>query len=91
MPVTPSVPVAQPRAAPGATSTPLPSPGFSRLTVRFTQAEARLLEKVRGIARSLGYKISDTAAFRLALNSFDADHMTAGQIESVLKADTRRK
>jgi hypothetical protein len=67
------------------------NPTLERLTVRFTQEEARLLEKARGVARSMGYKVSDTAVFRLALNSFNPDTMTTAALETILKADGRRR
>ena len=66
-------------------------PSLERLTVRFTQSEARLLEKARGVARSMGYKISDTAVFRLALNALVAEQLTPQAIESILVADGRRR
>jgi len=71
--------------------TPIAASTLERLTVRFTQGEARLLEKARGVARSMGYKISDTAVFRLALNAFQAEQMTQQTIEAILMADGRRR
>ena len=96
-------PATVPPAAPTATSIPhaAPSPvrphiarsnpALERLTVRFTQEEARQLEKARGVARAMGYKISDTAVFRLALNSFQPERLTPQALETVLAADTRRR
>ncbi|MGD0770989.1 MAG: hypothetical protein ABSB42_22625 [Tepidisphaeraceae bacterium] len=71
--------------------TPAVASNLERLTVRFTQSEARLLEKARGVARSMGYKISDTTVFRLALNAFQAEHLTGQAIEAILVADGRRR
>jgi hypothetical protein len=71
--------------------TPVAQSPLERLTVRFTQNEARLLEKARGVARSMGYKISDTAVFRLALNALQTEHLTPQAIEAVLVADGRRR
>lgn len=91
----PAIPIApttvQPAAMPATPPVPAPLPSLQRMTVRFTQAEARLLEKVRAAARAMGYKISDTAVFRLALNVLDADRITTQQIETILQADSRRK
>ena len=83
-------------------ATPIPTPATShrtsaplqtldRLTVRFTKEEAELLEKARGVARGMGYKISDNVVFRLALNSFRAESITPQVLESILSADGRRK
>ena len=95
-------PATVPPAAP--TATPIPhaapslvrpvarsNPALERLTVRFTQEEARQLEKARGVARAMGYKISDTAVFRLAINSFQPERLTPQALEAVLAADTRRR
>lgn len=93
----PSIPLPVPampsQREPVATRKPVPAalPSLERLTVRFTQGEARLLEKVRGTARAMGYKISDTAVFRLALNALQAEQMTSQAIEAVLVADGRRR
>lgn len=96
--VTPS-PTPQPVPSPNVSAMPAPAvhavpranPTLERLTIRFTQDEARLLEKARGIARSMGFKVSDTAVFRLALNAFQSDRMTPQSIEAVLAADSRRR
>ena len=64
---------------------------LDRLTVRFTKKEAELLEKARGVARSMGYKISDNVVFRLALNAFKAETITPQMLESILSADGRRR
>lgn len=66
-------------------------PKLERLTVRFTLEEARKLEHIRSIARSMGFKVSDTAVFRLALNALDAQKLNPQMIESVLLADGRRR
>jgi len=93
----PAIPVAplplpqSPQASPPNYAVPTSNPTLERLTVRFTQDEARLLEKARGAARAMGYKISDTAVFRLALNTLNTDRMTAQAIEAVLAADSRRR
>lgn len=90
MPLTTPAPVSTPPLAENRPIAP-PLPKLQRLTIRFTQSEAQLLEKARGIARSLGYKISDNAVFRLALNAFNLDTLAGQQIESILAADGRRK
>jgi hypothetical protein len=69
----------------------VPVPAPDRLTVRFTQSEAQLLEQARAIARSLGYKISDTAVFRLALHSLKPEQITPNAIRTILIADSRRR
>jgi len=70
---------------------PAPLPTLDRLTVRFTKAEAELLEKARAVARGMGYKISDNVVFRLSLNAFKAETITPQMLESILSADGRRK
>lgn len=99
----PSIPVAPATTAAMATPRPtpvIPTPSprqtrapsrLERITVRFTAEEARMLEEARGVARAMGYKLSDTAVFRLALNLLKPQAMTAEQIERVLIADTRRR
>jgi hypothetical protein len=72
-------------------TTVAPIQTLDRLTVRFTKAEAEMLEKARGVARSMGYKISDNVVFRLALNAFKAESITPQMLESILSADGRRK
>jgi hypothetical protein len=67
------------------------SPGLERLTVRFTHEESRKLESVRAAARAMGYKLSDTAVFRLGLLLLNPGTVSAEQIEKVLEADTRRR
>jgi hypothetical protein len=67
------------------------NPGLERLTVRFTHAEARKLEEARAVARAMGFKLSDTAVFRLALSVLRPDSITPDQLIAVLVADTRRK
>lgn len=69
----------------------LPLERLERLTVRFTQDEAKLLEKARGVARGMGFKISDTAVFRLAINAFRPESMTPANLKAILAADHRRK
>lgn len=70
---------------------PVKQQRLERLTVRFTAQEARLLEKARGLARSMGYKLSDTAVFRLALNALDFERISPQNLEAVLAADSRRR
>jgi len=64
---------------------------LDRLSIRFTKQEAEMLEKARGVARALGYKISDSAVFRLALNAFRPDSLTPEILERILAGDGRRR
>jgi len=77
--------------SPAPQTPPIPIPPLECLTVRFTQNEARLLEKARGAARAQGFKISDTAVFRLALNALTIEQITPQNIQAVLEADGRRR
>jgi hypothetical protein len=87
-----NVPAASPPPPPQvARVTAKSNPTLERLSVRFTQEEARLIEKARGVARAMGFKVSDTAVFRLALNAFRPETMTAAEIKEVLASDSRRK
>jgi len=90
-PATPPIVRSRPVAAITETIVRAPQPTLERLSVRFTQDEARLLEKARGVARSMGFKISDNAVFRLALNAFQSEQLTPQAIESILTADGRRR
>jgi hypothetical protein len=69
----------------------LPLDRLDRLSVRFTQDEAKLLEKARAVARGMGVKISDSAVFRLALSVFQPETMTPANLKAILAADHRRK
>lgn len=64
---------------------------LERLTVRFTQEEATMLEKARAAARSAGYKLSDSAVFRLAIRELRVDAVTEPAIRRVVVDDTRRR
>ena len=64
---------------------------LERLTVRFTREESLLLEKVRGLARGMGYKISDNAVFRLALKMLKPEGITPQAVLAVLAEDHRLK
>jgi hypothetical protein len=75
--------------APRKTSAPVQT--LDRLTIRFTKQEAEILEKVRAVARSMGYKISDNVVFRLALNAFKTESITPQVLENILAADGRRR
>jgi hypothetical protein len=76
-------------AAPRRISPPIQT--LNRLSIRFTKQEAEILEKVRGVARGMGFKISDNVVFRLALNAFRTESITPQVLENILAADGRRR
>ena len=88
IPAAPVAPMSAP-AAPRRIAAPVQT--LDRLSVRFTKQEAEILEKVRGVARGMGYKISDNVVFRLALNAFRPESLTPEVLENILAADGRRR
>lgn len=68
-----------------------PRERFLRLTVRFTAQEAAMLERARGQARAIGYKLSDSAVFRLALRQLSAQSVHESAVREVVNEDTRRR
>ncbi|MFT3784762.1 MAG: hypothetical protein QM770_01170 [Tepidisphaeraceae bacterium] len=67
------------------------NPNLERCTVRFTREEAQKIEEARGKLRARGYKLSDSAVFRLALNTLDANSASEATLRALMVADTRRK